>query len=43
LWVFARNPLRRDQILEAMRIIAEIEKAEGINYTEVFKTVAKVL
>jgi hypothetical protein len=32
-----------EQILEAMRIISDIEKSEGIDWTGVFKTVAKVL
>jgi hypothetical protein len=37
------DKLSPEQILEAMRIISDIEKAEGIDWTEVFKTVAKVL
>lgn len=32
-----------DQILEAMRIIAEIEKKETINWTDVFKAIASAL
>jgi len=35
--------LSADQILEAMRIIADIEKSEGIDWTSVFKRVAETI
>ena len=40
--VAVARELSPDQILEAMRILAEIEQQERVDWTSVFKTVAKV-